>query len=436
MLLTFFLLVHLVSRAQSGAEPALSLSLRDALSMVKEKNKLIGAARIEQDAVEEDYKDARTAQLPSIGLGGSYQRFSKVTLFREGLTGGHNVPRYPEQNSANVGLDASLTLFAGGRIRNAIEEQHIRKDIASLNTLDQTGSLSLQVVSNYLDILRLNEQDSVIMDQIRRAETRLKNIRTLYENQKVTRSDVLRAEVILANQKLSREQNENDISIAIQHLDVLLNLPTTTVLQLTDSAGSNIPDASGLTAYVSGAAAHSYTILRAQQLIKLQDNRIRSIRSGYSPTVQFYSAYGLNYPNYLGFPPVDQFYLLGFVGIRMTYNISSFYQNRHKAAAAHIREAGLELQKSAIEDEVNQQTRALATKYSEALDRISVAESTIDQTRVNYRIVSVKYFNQLALLTDLLDADNLYLESRFNLIRSQTDALAYYYRLLYVSGNL
>jgi len=412
------------------------LSLQDALNLVKQKNKFVGVARIEQDAVEEDYKDARNAQLPTLGLGGSYQRFSKVTLFQDGLTGGHTVPRRPEQNSANVGLDASLTLFAGGRLRNALEEQSIRRNIASLNTLDQTGISSLQVVSAYLDILRLNEQDSLIIDQIRRAETRLKNIRTLYENQKVTRSDVLRAEVILENQKLSREQTENDITIAAQRLDVLLDVPMNTRLRLTDSAGANTPDDSTLTTLVNSASTHAYSILRSQELIKLQDNRIRSIRSNYSPLIQFYSAYGLNYPNYLGFPPVDQFYLLGFVGIRMTYNISSLYQNKHKEAAAHIRETSLQLQKSAIEDNVNQETNALITKYAESLDRIRVALSTIEQTRVNYKIVTSKYFNQLALLTDLLDADNLYLESRFNLIRSQTDALAYYYRLLYASGNL
>jgi outer membrane protein len=85
---------------------------------------------------------------------------------------------------------------------------------------------------------------------------------------------------------------------------------------------------------------------------------------------------------------------------------------------------------------VNEEANALHIKYSESLHRISVAESSIEQASANYKIVSAKYFNQLALLTDLLDADNLYLESKYNLIRSQTDALAFYYRLLYTSGRL
>ncbi len=431
-----FALISLARSALYGQTEPLRLSLKDALSLVREKNKFVGVSRLEQTATAEDWKDSRNATLPQVDFGSSYQRFSRLTLFKNGLTGVYSSLRDPEPTSVDVGFDASYTLYAGGKLRTAVEEQVIRRDIASLNTLDQTGNASLQVVAGYLDILRLNEQDSLIADQIKRAETRLKNIRALYENQRVTRSDVLRAEVILSNEKLSREAAENDIVIATDHLGVLLALPAGTRIALTDSAGNNEPEPSSLQALVTSAATRSYSIIRIQDLIKLQDNRLRAIKADDYPTVQFFSTYGLNYPNFLVYPYVDQFYMLGFVGLRLQYNISSLYQNKHKESAARIRETSLQLQQSAIADNVNQEARALATKYGEALDRIKVAQASIEQTSVNYKIVTSKYFNQLALLTDLLDADNLYLESRFDLIRSQTDALVFYYRLLYTSGNL
>jgi outer membrane protein len=40
------------------------------------------------------------------------------------------------------------------------------------------------------------------------------------------------------------------------------------------------------------------------------------------------------------------------------------------------------------------------------------------------------------LLTDLLDADNLYQETRDNLVQAQTGAQFIYYSLLYISGKL
>ena len=418
------------------AGDTLRLSLQDALRIAKEKNKSIAIAHQEESAAWSDWQDARVARLPQVGVSGSYQRFTRVTLFEEGLSGAHTVGRRPEQNSTALGLDASFTIFSGGRQQLTIEEQVIKKNIASLNSLDQTGNISLQVVAAYLDIIRLTQQDSLVIEQIRRAETRVRNIESLFANQRVTRSDVLRAQLNLSNQQLSREQTENDLAITISHLLVLLDLPARSQILPTDRAGGTRPLPSTLTDMLNNAGETSYAILRSKQLLRLQNNRIQSIKANNYPSLQFYSAYGLNYPNYLGFPPVDQFYLLGFVGLRVQYNISSLYQNRHKETSARIRQRELTLLQSSIEDNTNQEIDALYRKYGEALDRIGVAQESILQASANYKIVSAKYFNQLALLTDLLDADNLYLEARYSLIRSQTDALVFYYRILYVSGNL
>jgi outer membrane protein len=89
-----------------------------------------------------------------------------------------------------------------------------------------------------------------------------------------------------------------------------------------------------------------------------------------------------------------------------------------------------------ISDNVKQEAGGLLIKYCEALNRVAVTQKSIEQARANYKIVSTKYFNQLALLTDLLDADNLYQETRYNLVEAETTAQFIYYRLLFTSGKL
>jgi outer membrane protein len=96
----------------------------------------------------------------------------------------------------------------------------------------------------------------------------------------------------------------------------------------------------------------------------------------------------------------------------------------------------LELQQEAYSDQVRAGIRSYYIRYAEALRRISVNERSVAQAQANYRIVNTKYLNQLSLLTDLLDADNLYQESRLNLVKAQTDALGIYYHILYTTGNL
>jgi outer membrane protein TolC len=274
------------------------------------------------------------------------------------------------------------------------------------------------------------------LDQVKRAQTRLNNIVSLYKNQKVTKSDVLRAEVTLANVKLSLQQNENDLIIANQKLDVLINVPDSVRIVPIDSAGMPKPQIGSLLQMINAAGVSSYSVQKAAKNVDVQKARLIGIKSISKPNVAFYTAYGVNYPNYLFFPPVNQAYAIGFVGLKAQYSISSLCQNKSKVSAAKLRVKELEVQQEAYSDNIRTEIKSYNIKYAEALTRISVNEHSVEQALVNYRIVNTKYLNQLSLLTDLLDADNLYQESRFNLIKAQTDALAIYYHILYASGNL
>ncbi|WP_317132112.1 TolC family protein [Pedobacter westerhofensis] len=241
---------------------------------------------------------------------------------------------------------------------------------------------------------------------------------------------------MLSNVQLSLEQADNDIRISNQRLAVLLDLGDSVQVKPTDSAGMPKPALAGLSSLKGQAQTSSYSIQKAKQNVGTLEARLKGTKSAFMPTLSFYTAYGLNYPNNLFFPPVDQAYSIGFVGLKAQYNISSLYHNKHKVEAGKLHISEAEIQSEAVADNVNQEVKSLLIKYGESLNRITVKEKTIDQSLVNYRIVSTKYFNQLALLTDLLDADNLLTASRFDLITAQTDALTIYYRLLYATGKL
>jgi outer membrane protein TolC len=434
----FFLCLIFLSGGRVLAQQAgtYRLSLQDAIGIAKSQNSLVKAAQSEENASLADYKDAKNAGLPSIFAGSSYQRFTKLTLFDDGLSKSHSVPKYPSANGADVNLSASFNLYSGGRQRAFESEQSFKKDLAGVNTKEQSANTGLQVVSQYLGVVRLNDQKRFIEEQVLRAETRVKNITALYNNQKVTRSDLLRAELQLSSVKLNLEQTENDITISNQKLNVLLNLPDSTRIAVTDSANIRRPEVDTLLSLVTIAPKNAFAINRVNENINIQKARIKGLNSNYSPVISLYSAYGLSYPNTIFFPPVDQAYSIGFVGLKIQYNISSRYQNKNKVSAGKIRLEELHYVQKSINDNLRQEAGSLLIKYREALNRITVNEKSIEQARVNYKIVSAKYYNQLALLTDLLDADNLYQESKFNLVQSQTSAQFIYYQLLYTSGKL
>ncbi|WP_316844112.1 TolC family protein [Pedobacter psychrodurus] len=436
LLLSFFLSKPINVSAQVLAGTGYKVSLAEAVQFAKSQNKWLLAANIGQDASAEDRKDAYRNALPTVNASASYQRFSGLTLFTEGLNHANTGPRKPSSNSATLGIDALFNIYSGGKQRAFESEANSRLSLAKLNTREQAGNIALQTANQYLELLRLYDLRKFIGEQLKRAQTRLNNIRSLYKNQKVTRSDVLRAEVASSNVALSLEQNENNISIANQKLDVLINVPDSVMIIPADSAGMRKPDIASLLPLVGLGDVSSYPVQRVTENIGLQAAKLKGIQSGNLPSFSLYAAYGLNYPNYLFFPPVDQAYSIGFIGLKVQYSISSIYQNRSKLTASKLRVKELEVQKEAYRDDARILLKSYAIRYAEALKRISVNEHSVAQAQVNYKIVNTKYLNQLSLLTDLLDADNLYQESRFNLVKAQTDALAIYYHILYSSGNL
>lgn len=432
------ILVLLVTKAECFSQTAISrtLTLQDAITLSTSQNKQVRAVKSEENATVADLQDAKNGALPGVEFNGDYQRFTKLTLYNDFLSESKSIPKRPSQDGADLSISAAFNLYSGGRQRSYESEQRLKKDIAGINVQDQSGNISLQVVGQYLNMVNLTDQKRFIEEQIVRAETRLKNINALYRNEKVTRSDVLRAELNLSAVKLNLEQVENDIRISNQKLDVLMDVPDSTKITPADSANMIRPAVETLSPLVGSSGADAYPIRRADENVKLQSERIKSLRANYSPSLFLYSAYLMSYPNTIFYPPVDQAYSIGFVGFKVKYNISAFYQNKQKVAAGKIRMEELQLLQQSISDNTLQQASSLLIKYQEALDRIAVNQKSIEQARVNYKIVNAKYLNQLALLTDLLDADNLYQETRYNLVQAQTSARLIYYSLLYTSGKL
>ncbi len=75
-------------------------------------------------------------------------------------------------------------------------------------------------------------------------------------------------------------------------------------------------------------------------------------------------------------------------------------------------------------------------RYQEAFIQINVATVNVKQATENARIIKENYFNQTALVTDLLDADIQTLQTKFELASAKIQAQNKYYLLLNIVGKL
>lgn len=136
------------------------------------------------------------------------------------------------------------------------------------------------------------------------------------------------------------------------------------------------------------------------------------------------------------FPPEPYAYRLGMVGVNLTYPIESLYKNKYKMQEARENIDLAKLQIAENEEKIRHNVYEAYKKFEETDQKVKIAEEAIDQAKENYRIVRTKYANKLSLITELIDADNTYLEAESNLISVKINRQLKYYQLQYTIGNL
>ena len=80
--------------------------------------------------------------------------------------------------------------------------------------------------------------------------------------------------------------------------------------------------------------------------------------------------------------------------------------------------------------------RSAYIRHREALERVESLRLAEQQAEENYRIVRNRYLNQLSILTDLLDANGIRLQTELQLTAARAETVYTYYELLRACGNL
>ena len=74
-------------------------------------------------------------------------------------------------------------------------------------------------------------------------------------------------------------------------------------------------------------------------------------------------------------------------------------------------------------------------RHQEALQRVEALQLSVRQAQENYRMQN-RYLNQLAILTDLLDANSVRLNVELQLVTARTRVIYTYYQLQKACGRL
>lgn len=381
-------------------------------------------------------KDLKMEKLPDIEFHTSYNQVTNLFQHQNGVF--NKATKYDVINGMyDFTLSASIPIYMGGKIKNTEKKAAIDAEISALKTHLDERQLKMEIITAFLQIHHLKEQQNLIHDKMKEDSVNIKQVKTLKANGVVTVNEVLRTSLQLSNHTMSWTELDNDIQIAEHQLKTILSLPENQEMHVdTENLISDSTSVPYIDQLMENALEKNESVEMTHKNLSLKELDQKITKANYLPKITAGGEYFLKYPNMMFFPPEPYAYRLGMIGVNLTYPIENLYKNKYRMQEARENIDLAKLQIEENEEKIRHNVYEAYKKFEETDQKVKIAEEAIHQAKENYRIVKTKYANKLSLITELIDADNTYLEAESNLISVKINRQLKYYQLQYTIGNL
>lgn len=410
------------------------LTIDELFLLADENSKSIRISETTVKQAGQAVKVARQSQLPSVDISLSVSYLGDGWIADRDFTNGVNAPMPHYGN--NFSVEASQVIYAGGAISANIASAELQQQIAALAMENNRQKIRFLLLGHYLDLYKLQNQKLVYEKNIEQTELLLKHISARHREGTALQNDITRYELQLQNLKLSLTELNNTVRIVNHELVSTLGLPggtfilpDTTILshQLTPETEDNWQE----------RALTSNPHLRMAELeIDLSRQQEKITRSGRLPKVALVAANKLDGPIVIEVPPINKNFNYWYVGVGVQFDLASLYKTGRKLTLS--KQATLKARQShelALE-ETEIAVQAAWVRMQEAFEKLRTQEKSVELAVENYEVVNNRYLNDLALLTDMIDAFNSRLSAELTLVNARINIIYNHYKLQYVAGTL
>lgn len=214
--------------AEEPATRDMHLSLSDCIEIALGNNTAITQSRFSREIAVAQIDARRNAFLPS--LNSNYRISRSVTGPREGAifdqTTQTIITTLGEDRvggSQSVGSSLSITIFNAAQLANLASSKKSAR-AAEMDFKESRQQTIFLVKQRFFTLLQRIEQFDLAKEQVSYSEEDLRREKTMYEIGSRTIADVLRAESLLASDRVALIARENDVAIARSQLAFSLGL--------------------------------------------------------------------------------------------------------------------------------------------------------------------------------------------------------------------
>lgn len=432
--LCLLLLLVVVSWKTNAQSKNVTFSIEEICELAQKNNQTLQVAKAGVEVAAQQVAVQRLNHLPVINTSLSAFYLGNVNIYDSDFSDHLKIDMPHFGNSFTI--EAQHLIFKGNMISRSVELAGLQQQLAVLKAQEANQSIKFLVTSSYLDLFRLYNQHSVYKKNIELAETRLKNILAMYEQDLVTKDNIIRTRFGVTNLQLALEQVENQIRIVNDQLTTATGIdksitiiPDSTILQKKPTVSSHAN-------YQSLANQNNSGILVVKQKTKIAEKAMEITKTERSPALSLFAGNSLQRPLTSSSPAVDKYSNGWQVGASLSFNISSLYTSKKKIQLSQLQL--IQSQEAVIAQEQNTDltVNAAFSNYEVAVSQLKALEENKNLADENYRMIEKKYENQLALLIDLLDASSSKLSAELQYANAEINILFAYYKILNATSTL
>lgn len=411
------------------AQQKTSLSLTEAINTAWSKSNEVSLANAKVQSKKHELQGAKNNKYPDLKASGQYQRLTNASVnFRLNQDGATEAPLV---NQLLIGqLTASVPVFAGFKIQNAIKAQdHLyQSEVAS--TKQTKEEIALQVIEYYASLYKAQKTIELLTENQKSAKQRVKDFIELEKNGIIPRNDLLKAKLQVSKVQLSLDEANTNLNTVNFYLTTLLKLNPETQLEIREADFVNF-EMTNVPSNDVPAFENRQDLQSLRYKAKASEANIKIAKSAYYPTIALVAGYAtIDLSNVIAVQNAMNF------GIGISYDLSSLVKNATMVRLAESRLTEVQYNEALLVDYIKVQVQKAIEDYQLSLKQSLVYNEAQEQAAENYRIVKDKYENGLADTNHLLEADVEQLNATINKALARANSIQKYYELLSVTGQL
>ena len=398
-----------------GQETANQLTLEQCVQYAIKNSHDAKIADLELEAAENQIKEIRGTGLPQVNGFATFDDNIKLpTQILPGEFFGEEgmIPvQFGTNYAGTAGIEANQLIFSQSYFVG-LQASKASKKYYALNQLKTDEDIIYQVATNYYTALNLQEQLTILDDNLERLNQLLKIMQVRMENDLVREVDYNRVKVNKTNLETQKKSLLTGLESQVNMLKYLMGKPMDESITLDNSAIASFSQEDVLLDNnLELEERTEIKILNKQMELYQLDQK--NIQSGYYPSL---SAYGRYYfqgqQNSFGDMFSEKWFSASVIGLQLNVPIFDGLQKKYKVAQSKINQSIVAENISKTESYISLEQQTASSQLINSLESLDAQEENVSLAEKVYNQTNSLYKEGVSPLTDLLDAETSLREAR------------------------